>query len=307
MKNSLIILFAVSLLAASCSNERETVSGQKFTVVKSGDGNEVAGDKYLILSFVFKDGKDSVWNDSRKNPYPLIMQKKQINKKGDNVLEVIGMLTKGDSVTFKIAATDLFKNSFHQPKLPAFVDSTSSFSFEVGVTDVLDSAQFIKFREDMVAKQNEKMLKQQQEQLGKDTVAIDNYLKEKNIVAQKTASGLRYVVTKKGTGENVKDGQTASVNYAGHLLNGKYFDTSDEELAKKENIYMQGRKYAPLDVMVGRGRVIKGWDETLKLMNKGSKVTVYIPSTLAYGSQRAGADIGENSILTFDMEVVSIK
>jgi FKBP-type peptidyl-prolyl cis-trans isomerase FkpA len=138
-------------------------------------------------------------------------------------------------------------------------------------------------------------------------VIIDNFLKEKNIVAKKTASGIRYIITKPGKGQNVKDGQTASVNYAGYLLNGKYFDTSMEAVAKEQNIYQQGKPYQPYPVTVGRNSVIRGWEEALKLMSKGAKMTVYIPSTLAYGSQRSGPVIAENSILAFDLEVVDLK
>ncbi|MGC4021826.1 MAG: FKBP-type peptidyl-prolyl cis-trans isomerase [Cyclobacteriaceae bacterium] len=53
--------------------------------------------------------------------------------------------------------------------------------------------------------------------------------------------------------------------------------------------------------------VIGGWDEVLQLMNKGKKITVYIPSTLGYGAQRRSEVIVENSILVFDMELVNIK
>jgi FKBP-type peptidyl-prolyl cis-trans isomerase len=123
----------------------------------------------------------------------------------------------------------------------------------------------------------------------------------------KTASGIRYVITKPGKGPNVADGQTASVNYAGYLLNGKYFDTSIEKVAREKNIYREGAGYKPYDVPVGRHAVISGWEESLKLMNKGAKMTVYIPSTLAYGNQRRSADIVENTILAFDLEVTDIK
>jgi len=72
-------------------------------------------------------------------------------------------------------------------------------------------------------------------------------------------------------------------------------------------VYQQGRPYAPYDLILGQGQVIQGWEESLTLMNKGSKMTVYIPSSLAYGSQKRSADIVENSILTFDLELVDIK
>ncbi len=306
MKNSIVVVLISAVLAVACSTDRETVSGQKFTVIKQGDGKEVDDKKFLVMSLVFKDAKDSVWSDTRKNPFPCITMKQAIRKPGDYVLEVISMLTKGDSVMFKVPVKDIFTKSFHQP-VPPKVDSTSSFTFYVTLSNVLDSAQFIKYREDLVAKQNDAIAKQQKEQLGKDTVIIDNFLKEKNIVAKKTASGLRYIVTKQGAGANAKEGQKIKANYAGYLLDGKYFDTSIESVAKAQNLYQEGRKYSPIEVTLGRRGVIQGWEEALKLMNKGSKITVYIPSTLAYGNRKAGAAISENSILIFDMELVDVE
>jgi FKBP-type peptidyl-prolyl cis-trans isomerase len=307
MKNSILILAISAIIAVACSNERETVSGQKFTIVRKGDGKDIDNKKFLILNFMFKDGKDSVWNDTRKNPYPWITMKQALQRQGDNVLEVIGMLTKGDSAVFKVSAVDIFKKSFRQPSVPPNVDSTSYFSFYVGLAEVLDSAQFVKYREDIVAKQNAAALKHQTEQLGKDTVAIDNFLKEKSAVAKRTSTGIRYIITKPGVGNNAKDGQTVNVNYAGYLLDGKYFDTNIEAVAKANGLHQEGRPYASYPVVLGQRGVITGWEQALRLMNKGAKMTVYIPSTLAYGSQGMGQRIGPDAVLAFDLEVVDIK
>jgi FKBP-type peptidyl-prolyl cis-trans isomerase len=172
---------------------------------------------------------------------------------------------------------------------------------------VLDSAGFIRYREELVAKQNEKALLLQKDQLAKDSVLIENFLREKNITATKTPSGLRYVITKPGKGENAKPGQTAKVIYAGYLLNGKYFDTSIESLAKEKNLFIQGRTYEPYPVTIDRSQVITGWHEALKLMNKGCKMTIYIPSYLGYGKQRKSEDIVEDTVLAFDLELVDIQ
>ncbi len=306
MKNFLVLLIAAVLFAACSSNTRETSSGQEFTVVRKGDGVAVDSGKFMIMNFMFKDGKDSIWNDTRKSGIPLIMQKQGIIRPGDKVLEVINMLSKGDSVNFLVSAKDIFTKSFRQP-IPAGVDSLSKFTFVVGLTSVMDREQFQKFQQELVVKQNEKMQKDKKEQLGKDTVLIDKYLAEKGIKAIKTASGLRYLVTKPGKGENVKDGQTVKVDYAGYLLNGKYFDTSIEPIAKEKGLYREGGRYAPIEFRIGPNSVIEGWLEMLKLMNKGAQVTVYVPSTLAYGNQRRSADIVENSILIFDMTLVDVK
>src|SRR5258706_13392720 len=168
MKNSILVVLVVFAFCSACSNERETVSGQKFSVVKKGDGKESKVKQILVMDFSFKDAKDSVWYDTHKNPYPQIMQKQAQPQIGDKLMEVIYMLTKGDSVTFKMSASTVFK-AFRQP-VPPKVDSTSFFTFFFKMNEVLDSAEFIKYREGLVAKQNEKALKLQQEQLAKDSV-----------------------------------------------------------------------------------------------------------------------------------------
>jgi FKBP-type peptidyl-prolyl cis-trans isomerase len=145
------------------------------------------------------------------------------------------------------------------------------------------------------------------EQLKKDTATIDQYLSEKKIEALKTESGIRYVITQAGVGENGTAGQTAMVNYSGYLLDGQYFDSSVKSVAEEKGLYNPARSYQPYEVTIDQTSVIKGWHEALMLMNKGAKATVYIPSTLAYGPQQRSAVIKPNSILVFDLEVVDLK
>ena len=306
MTHKLKLMTGLLLLCMACSNEKETPSGLKFTLLRKGDGIKLDSGKYLVLSMIFKDGKDSVWNDTRKNGMPAVIQMQLSIPKGDAVMEAIMMMSKGDSVTFKISAKTLFEKTFRNP-IPPSVDSTSSFTFNIGLEDVLNQEQVQKRQEEMVAKQNQDYVKQQEQQLASDVETIDNFLKEKGITAEKTDSGLRYIITKPGKGENAKPGKSATINYSGYLLNGKFFDSSIESVARLNNVFTDGRTYEPYTVVVDAGSVIKGWEEVMKLMNKGSKITVYIPSTLAYGNQRRSEEILENSILVFDMEMVEIK
>jgi FKBP-type peptidyl-prolyl cis-trans isomerase len=306
MKNSIIAILFTSLIIAACSGSKETPSGYKFNVVRKGDGVKIDSGKFVVMNLLFMDGKDSVWNDSKKNGFPAVIQMQGTVPKGDAVLEVIKMMSKGDSVVFKVPAKKLFENTFRQP-LPFSVDSASSFTFQIGLSSVLNQEEMNKLQTELVAKQNEKMLQDQKAQLGKDITAIDDFLKAKNVTAQTTTSGLRYIITKPGTGENAKAGQQVKIDYLGYLLNGKFFDTSIESEAKKNNLYTQGRPYSPLELTVGAQQVIPGWEEAIQLMNKGSKMTVYIPSTLAYGNQRRGDVIAENSVLVFDMELIDVK
>ena len=305
MKQITILAAFIIICFVACTST-ESPSGYKFTVLRKGDGVKVDSGKFMVMEMIFKDGKDSVWSDTRKNGFPAIIQMQDSVPKGDGVLEILSMMTKGDSISFKIGAKDLFTKTFRQP-VPPMVDSTSQFTFFVSLKDVMDEGQVRALQNDLVMKQNEIAMQEAKIQLAKDTVIIDNYLSQKNIQAQKTASGLRYIVTKPGKGANAKAGQTVKVHYAGYLLNGKYFDSSILEVAKANNLYQEGGTYEPLEVVLGYNQVIQGWEESLMLMNKGSKITVFIPSGLAYGPQSRGDVIPANSVLAFDMEMVDIK
>jgi FKBP-type peptidyl-prolyl cis-trans isomerase FkpA len=306
MKNSLLVILFASFILASCSGTK-TPSGFEYEVVRKGDGVKVDSGKYLVMNFLFKDGKDSIWNDTRKNGIPVVVQNQGKGPEGDVVLEVVKMMTKGDSVTFKIPAKQLFEKTFRQPMLPPGVDSASMFTFYIGLKEALDQEGMNKLQTELVAKQNEIVKKEMDAQMAKDTVAIDDHLKAKNITALKTASGLRYVVTKPGKGENIKAGQKAKINYAGYLLDGKYFDTNIKTVSEANGLSAGRGDFAPLEVTVGYRQVIAGWEEAMQLMNKGSKITVWIPSQHAYGPQGRSPQIPGNSVLVFDMELVDIE
>jgi FKBP-type peptidyl-prolyl cis-trans isomerase FklB len=105
-------------------------------------------------------------------------------------------------------------------------------------------------------------------------------------------SGLQYKILKEGTGPKPAASDTVECNYRGTLIDGKEFDSS-------------AKHGGPASFPVGG--VIKGWTEALQLMPVGSKWQLFIPADLAYGDRGAGADIGPDSTLIFDVELVSIK
>lgn len=104
--------------------------------------------------------------------------------------------------------------------------------------------------------------------------------------------GLQYKVIKEGTGPKPTASDTVVTNYRGALIDGTEFDSS----------YKRGE---PATFPVGQ--VIKGWTEALQLMPVGSKWQLFIPSELAYGERSPGAQIGPNSTLIFDIELLSIQ
>jgi FKBP-type peptidyl-prolyl cis-trans isomerase 2 len=82
--------------------------------------------------------------------------------------------------------------------------------------------------------------------------------------------------------KTVKIGDNVSVDYTGSLTNGKVFDTSIEEIAKENNLSTPGREYKPLQLTVGKGQVIKGFDEGIIGMKVGESKTLTIPPEKGY-------------------------
>jgi len=109
-----------------------------------------------------------------------------------------------------------------------------------------------------------------------------------------TASGLQYSIVKSGPadGKSPKASDTVVVHYTGTLIDGTKFDSSHD-------------RGAP--ATFGVGRVIPGWTEALQLMKPGDKWSVVIPSELGYGARAIGDKIVPNSVLLFEVELISIK
>ena len=105
------------------------------------------------------------------------------------------------------------------------------------------------------------------------------------------ASGLQYEIITEGTGPKPKATNKVTCHYHGTLIDGTVFDSSVQ----------RGQPATfPLNM------VIKGWTEGLQLMTEGSKWRFFIPPHLGYGDRQVSAQIGANSTLIFDVELLEI-
>jgi len=107
-------------------------------------------------------------------------------------------------------------------------------------------------------------------------------------------AGLEVQEMTPGTGADAKSGQKVSVHYTGWLTNGKKFDSSRD-------------RGQPIQFPLGRGQVIRGWDEGLTGMKKGGHRKLTIPPPLAYGPEGHPPVIPPNSTLIFDVEMMDIR
>jgi len=199
---------------------------------------------------------------------------------------------------------------------PAFKDQKAKYSYALGMdfggqlrrqSVELDPALFAQGLKDALSGGNTLMTEQEaraaitelqnevkKAQAGKNVKEGEDFLaanKSKEGVIT-LPSGLQYKILKAGDGKTPTIDDVVVCNYRGTLINGTEFDSSY-------------RRNQPATFAV-KG-VIKGWTEALQLMPVGSKWQLFIPPGLAYGERSVGAQIGPNSTLIFEVELLSIK
>lgn len=167
-------------------------------------------------------------------------------------------------------------------------DAVSEGKLQLAEQEIQET--LMKFQQEMVAKQAEKT-KQLAETNKKEGEAFLAENKSKEGV-KTLPSGLQYKVITEGSGKSPKETDTVTTHYRGTLIDGTEFDSS----------YKRGE---PATFSI-KG-VIKGWTEALQLMKEGSKWQLFIPSELAYGERGAGQQIGPNSALIFEVELIAVK
>jgi FKBP-type peptidyl-prolyl cis-trans isomerase len=307
MKNYkfLVLIFALIIGLGTLSSCKKTKVTEKdaieFTYVEEGKDKPANGE-FLLYNLEILTQADSVIYSTLTQPFPGYLMANDTIKAQNGMDEIFLALRKGDSITFEAAAKIIFSGN-----QPAPIKEDDLIKVRLGAYDVKTEADMQAFYEEAMQKEQEKSAERAKTLLVEEAKTIEAYLSKNNLKAQKTESGLYYVIEKEGTGEATTAGTTLSVNYAGYLITGALFDTSWPEIAKANNMFSEERPYEPLPVNVGMGQVIPGWDEGLMLLKKGSKAKLIIPSPLGYGESGAGAMIPANSILVFDVEVTDAK
>ena len=134
----------------------------------------------------------------------------------------------------------------------------------------------------------------------RDKTLIENYIKANNLTGfTQDSAGVYVSITKPGTGDLPKKGQTIVTKYKGTTLDGQVFDQTKETIIGYPFI---------LGSQDPTKLVIPGWNIAFKKLNKGSQAILLIPSDQAYGTATAANGIiTPNSVLRFDVEVVDIR
>ncbi|MEH0157774.1 FKBP-type peptidyl-prolyl cis-trans isomerase [Limibacter armeniacum] len=282
-KQIIIGLAAFGAISTGCDKSAEqktTKSGYKYAHVLENEGDKAIDNDVVEYNLTIYNNTDSVlYTSDRETLFPpatLINPRDTASVFG----QVFRETTVGDSVLVDVKTEDLFG-----PMVPPqFGKAGDPIKLGIKVLSMEPKEEYQRGIELRFEQQKDK-----------EIAEIEKFLKDNNIEAQRTENGLFYVIHEEGKGTKPEAGQTVSVHYTGTLMtSGEKFDSSVD-------------RGEPFEFPLGQGRVIKGWDEGIALLNKGAKATLYIPSDLAYGPREAGPKIKPFSILKFDVELLDIK
>ncbi len=294
----LLPLFMVSLLAAQTKGVPVKPAGN-FTVINGktpGDmaykvfrpktGKPILAGNYVKINLSQRI-KDSVYFSSWSQ-LPVYMSIPAKSQPYD-ISELWLMVKQGDS----IIATQMMDTFIkHMPaNIPPQFKNGDKILTTVKIIDVFATDSLIRIDQD---KENKLWGE-------KEIVFISKYLASKKINAQKTPSGAFVEIIKTGEGPLIVSGKYVSVNYTGRTFAGKVFDSNTDSSFKH---------VTPLSFTVGTvgtGGMIKGFDEGMNFMRKGTVARVYIPSLLAYGANPGSPLIKPYENLIFDIEVTEVK
>ena len=243
---------------------------------KVGDIVEIALSYYLM-----RESGDSLLYTTDVLPEPAYDLVREPSFPGD-LYEGFAMMHKGDSISLIMNADSVFRKQFHAPIIPEFVTPGAMLRWEVKMKDIMTEEEF-----------NARQTAKEEAAFAEAQQVLDAFIAENGIEANPTESGLVYVCTKPGKGEQPQAGQNVKVHYTGKLLDGTVFDSSVE-------------RGEPISFPLGSGYVIPGWDEGIALMRKGETGVLYIPARLAYGGRNAGP-IPPYSNLIFEVELVDFE
>jgi FKBP-type peptidyl-prolyl cis-trans isomerase len=266
------------MTANNLTGYQKTASGLYYIITQQGSGEKPTPGSDIMANYTgtllngtkFDSNTDSAFG--HMNPLNFKLGRGAVIRGKD---EAIGLLTKGAKATVIIPSA-LAYGTNAQGNIPA----NSILRYDLELLDWTP-------------------MKTPAEIATIDDAAIQKYFTDNNItgfVKAPTNSGLYYKITSENSaGTSPKVGDNLTMNYTGKLLDGTKFDS---------NVDSAFNHVQPFTFMLGRGQVIRGWDEGISYLKKGEKATLFIPSGMGYGERGSPPKIPANAPLIFDVEVV---
>lgn len=279
MRNLLFIFLIGILFFSSCGKGKveKTPGGVEYINHTKLDGEKPVPGDLVYFHAQMRNGDSVIFGSRQYGQTPSV----NISAPNNGVFaspveEMLTYMSVGDSVTMMVNLDTI------DPKPRGFEDAKIMY-YDIVLLDVVG-----------VAKMNE--LKQREGQIG--AFVMENIIQytsgQLNDQIMTTSSGLKYLIHEQGTGKQAASGNKVSVHYYGALTDGNPFDNS----------FGRGQSF---DFNLGEGMVIPGWEEGIALLKEGGKATLFIPSTLGYGSQGAPPVIPPDAELVFYVELNKVQ
>lgn len=299
MKKLVIVLGIAVTAFTGCKNFEKGEGDMMYKIHTDKGGETIKEGDFVAFKAIEKTEGDSILYSSYDYDRPSLLVKEKSVFKGD-LFAALGLLSEGDSATVKINIDSMvMKMGRPQP-----ADTTAKYLiYTIKVDKVIPKG---KLTDSLFRGKIDEFLKTEMDQAKNgEAVKVKAYVSSKGLKPTITPSGLNYVVSKPGAGAKANSGDTVVVHYTGMFLSGKVFDSSLPDVAKKSGTFNAGRKYEPLRLPVGMRGSIPGFEEGLMLFPKGSKGTLILPSSLAYGEQ-GNQGIPPFTPLIFEVEMIDI-
>jgi FKBP-type peptidyl-prolyl cis-trans isomerase len=261
--------------------------------VTNNPGDKIKLNDVITFDVIQKTEKDSVLFSTYAIGHTAKVQVQPSQNIGD-IMDVFPLLAAQDSAYIKVPTDSIFIG--HETERPAFLPKGSFIIYTLKIRR-------IQSLNDAMAERNKAI----DSLRNAESVNAAKYIADNKLVLTTTPSGLKYAITQPSIKHKPLKGDTLFVNYTGRTLDGKVFDSSIADEAKKAGLDQPGRTYEPLKFVIGTDPIIEGWNEGLLLMPEGSKAILVIPSKLAYGDQGSGDAIAPFSTLVFNVELVKVK
>ncbi len=290
-----ILLLAASLFCIQCQNSGsslKTESGYDYVKTFDGKGKKPVKGDFVFFEMDILDDQGKVLQSMRNLPQLPSLQIPE-DGKGPNqpnpLVEMLSAGSVGDSLELIIPKDSM-------PSAGAQFGDVAHFVYKVNIKEIEDKNSYA---EKMAKKQEEDRVKGEAARARESEVAdfiketLAKYKKGSLPGLQKLPSGLEYVIHEEGSGELTPVGDPIEAHYYGVVKDdGSMFDNS----------FSKGRTFS---FTLGRGEVIKGWDEGMALIKKGGgKGTLFIPYEMAYGESGRPPRIPAKADLVFYVEIL---
>ena len=293
---SLFLITLSVLTFLSCkqggNEELKTSGGLAYTKLTEGTGTQAKPNDYVFFTLKISGDDGKVIQEMKEGPQmPIVKIPTELNtsKNANPFEEILSKSKVGDSYSLTMPVDSI-------PNLPPNLATMKHIVYNFEVKDVRDEAGYTKYMDEIQAEMKAKAEASQKRIPEIETLVKTNLaaFSGNTLDVKASDNGIKYHIIEPGSGDPIKDGSSVSVQYYGVLKDGTMFDNS----------FNRGM---PFTFTVGTGAVIKGWDEGLKYLLKGSKAMLFIPDSLAYGEAGQPPMIPGKSDLVFYIEVEDVQ